>query len=309
MTSRPESSEALRGNFVFSELLRLNLSKVDTVEPYFPCTRDAEDVSVWRCRQSGILFLSQNICEDQEIYRVQEGFSYWDPVRSNAAPPPQDGFILPDDFDRKDRFHSMIRNKKWLDFGCGMGGLLRLMRNDAPDLAGIEIQPGPRRYLHEQGLPCFDTIAEIADESWDIITLFHVFEHLSNPIETLKQISKKLKHGAELIIEVPHARDALLSLYDSEVFKKFTFWSQHLILHTRDSLARFVCDVAGLKLIAIEGLQRYPLSNHLHWLAKSLPGGHQKWAFLNNSLLQDAYSKTLQSIDATDSLICYAIKT
>jgi len=57
---------------------------------------------------------------------------------------------------------------------------------------------------------------------------------------------------------------------DLEKFKKFTFWSEHLVLHNRFSLAAFL-DSANFKNTVISGFQRYNLANHLHWLKEKKP--------------------------------------
>ena len=54
-----------------------------------------------------------------------------------------------------------------------------------------------------------------------------------------------------MIIEVPHARDFLIETFDINSFKDFTFWSEHLILHTKESLVAFAKE-SGLKLKRIE---------------------------------------------------------
>ena len=56
----------------------------------------------------------------------------------------------------------------------------------------------------------------------------------------LKEFKTHLNPGGILIVEVPHAKDFLLSNLKNEDFKNFTLWSQHLILHTRESLQRFL---------------------------------------------------------------------
>ena len=47
-----------------------------------------------------------------------------------------------------------------------------------------------------------------------------------------------------------------------------------MVLHTRETL-RKTLEYVGLQDIQIEGVQRYPLSNHLNWLANGKPGGHK----------------------------------
>jgi len=110
-----------------------------------------------------------------------------------------------------------------------------------------------------------------------------------------------------LIVEVPHANDFLISFLNLQAFKEFTFWSEHLILHTRQSLEIFLRE-AGFKNIRIQGFQRYPLANHLHWLAKGKAGGHKHWHHLQTDELNRAYASMLASLDKTDTLIAVAEK-
>jgi hypothetical protein len=105
-----------------------------------------------------------------------------------------------------------------------------------------------------------------------------------------------------MIIEVPGSDDALLTLYENSAFQNFTYWSQHLFLFNAQTMAELVKQ-AGLKLNWIKRIQRYSLSNHLYWLAKSKSGGHQKWSFLNNDKLNAEYENQLASIGKTDTII------
>lgn len=66
------------------------------------------------------------------------------------------------------------------------------------------------------------------EETFDVITMFHVFEHLKNPGKWLDEIARALKPRGILFIEVPNANDVLLSFYESEAFADFTYWSAHL---------------------------------------------------------------------------------
>ena len=134
-----------------------------------------------------------------------------------------------------------------------------------------------------------------------------MFEHLTQPFETLQLLYSKMKPGGKLIIEVPHANDFLLSFLNLESFKEFTFWSEHLILHTRITLSAFL-KKSQFKNIIIQGCQRYPLANHLYWVKNNLPGGHIKWSELRTAEMDREYSHFLKSINMTDTLIAYAEK-
>ena len=124
----------------------------------------------------------------------------------------------------------------------------------------------------------------------------------------MKLIKSKLKNGGNIIIEVPHAKDFLINNLKIKEFIDFTLWSQHLILHTRESLEKFLV-AAGYKNIKIFGTQRFSIANHLQWAANRIPGGHRgKISHFETPELIEAYEKALDKNDATDTLIALAEK-
>ena len=199
----------------------------------------------------------------------------------------------------------MIEGKVWLDVGTGLGGILDLLSSCAAKTIAVEPQQGARESLQKLGYQVYRDLEEVPDQSIEVVTLFHVVEHLTEPLKELQKIRNIMKPGGSIIIEVPHAGDVLLSSFDNDAFKAFTFWSEHLILHTRQSLMAFLQE-AGFHGITVSGFQRYPLANHLYWLAKGKPGGHNHWGHLKTPDLDRAYENLLNSIDQTDTLIAIA---
>jgi hypothetical protein len=112
---------------------------------------------------------------------------------------------------------------------------------------------------------------------------------LQDPRKILAELGDLLGPKARLIVEVPSADDALLTLYDCDAFQRFTYWSQHLFLFNASTLM-LLAKQAGLRVIATQHYQRYPLSNHLYWLSQGKPGGHQLWSFLDTTELSQAYN-------------------
>ena len=141
-------------------------------------------------------------------------------------------------------------------------------------------------------------------ENIDIITMFHVLEHLCDPIKVLIELKKKMHKESLLIIEVPHANDILISYYNNHDFKKNTFWSEHLILHTQKSLENLLINV-GFSNIKVVFEQRYNFFNHIHWITKGKPGGHNILFDNNYYDLNNEYNKFLIEEKITDTLIAY----
>jgi 2-polyprenyl-3-methyl-5-hydroxy-6-metoxy-1,4-benzoquinol methylase len=213
---------------------------------------------------------------------------------------------LQDDIRRNLIFRKFLLNKSILDYGCGWGSFLHLSKNIAQKLSGIEIRTNCINFIKKKSN--FITLKKNLDEfdeKFDTITLFHVLEHLPNQVKNLILIRKKLKNRGKIIIEVPSAQDLLLNIENFYEFKKFTFWSEHLVLHTEYSLKKILKN-AGFKKIKISFLQRYDLNNHIGWFLKKKPGGHEFYKSLFLRKENEAYKEFLIKIKKTDTLIAVA---
>jgi 2-polyprenyl-3-methyl-5-hydroxy-6-metoxy-1,4-benzoquinol methylase len=284
-------------------LRKLGVIDAASVEELYPRVRDRDDVRVMICRRSGVIFTAPLAGADPGSTETAAGFEYWG--ASNRLEALRG--CADDDRRRARQFETQIGDRRWLDFGTGVGGVLELLAGAARECWGVEKQPGPRESLVALGLRVVASLDEVPDDHFDVITLFHVLEHLDDPVDTLRVIHRKLRRGGTLLVEVPHARDFLISSLALDAFMRFTFWSEHLILHTRQSLETFLKS-AGFDRVEIEGLQRYPLANHLRWLRDGVPGGHRDWAHLRREDLDAAYASLLASLDRTDTLVAHAIR-
>ncbi|OCR06745.1 class I SAM-dependent methyltransferase [Helicobacter pullorum] len=138
---------------------------------------------------------------------------------------------------------------------------------------------------------------------YDLLTAFHVMEHLQDSITILKQLATLLESNGKILIEVPNGNEALLSIFKNKAYSEFIYTNVHLYCFTPHTL-RLLGEKAGLKVEFVKCIQRYPISNHLFWLAHNAPNGQKQWgSFIDNPLLQNAYEQTLASLGATDTLI------
>jgi SAM-dependent methyltransferase len=291
-------------NNIEKELINLGIIDLNNIIELYPTVRDSSNIRVLKDKLSNVIYLSENSYIDNSKYEDKNFVDYWGGgLRETALIN-----TLKDDNRRFKEFTEIIKNKNYMDFGTGLGGVLDLFKSVAKSVSGIELQKEIRDYLSKSGYVMYGSLEEVPSKvKFDVVSLFHVFEHLSSPLKYLKDIKDKLEEGGKIIIEVPHASDALLSLYDIDEFKKFTFWSEHLILHTRLSLEIYLKS-AGFKNIIISGYQRYPLANHIYWLNKKKPGGQILYNFLSNESIDSAYQEVLNKIDKTDTLIAIAEK-
>lgn len=295
----------LRQHNIFKELTSLGIVDPEAVVSFYPHVRDRNDVGVLRCAKSGVIFLDRVDHVATSYYEEKEGTSYWSSEDRNAGLKE----TREDDSRRAEQIKTLVTGKRYVDVGSGMGGILDLVKPWAKEIHAVEPQKDIRNTLERLGYNVHSSIASLANQStkFDLVTLFHVFEHLTEPLQSLKYLNEVTAPGGKIFIEVPHAGDALINAFDLDAFKKFTFWSEHLVLHTRKSLATLL-EAAGFKNVAVQGFQRYPLANHLLWLKEGLPGGQNKFPQFRNPALEKAYADTLNDIDQTDTIIAIAEK-
>lgn len=263
--------------------------------------RGNTDIDVIKCTQCGLVRLSDFISDTEDFYRNSEmrRFDKEQDIKKIRVE------ALDDDNRRFKYTKNKIANKTLLDFGCGAGGYLNEAQNVAKKVYGIELETEMWKFLCEEGIKCFPSIDKAEKElteKVDVITLWHVLEHLEDPIHILERLGRLLKPNGVIIIEVPNAEDALSTLYENKEYKDFTYWECHLFLYNNDTL-REVVKKAGMQVRFQTQIQRYPLSNHLYWLTNGRPGGHVIWDVMNRDGLNDEYEKMLVSIGKADTLL------
>ncbi len=263
--------------------------------------RDNGDLRVFECASCGLVFLSSFNHIGKDFYELSGMHS--EEINLNT-------WLVETAVDDERRFNFLrnnIEDKSVMDFGCGNGGFLMRSKKNARFVTGVEPEIRFSDHFKKEGINVVQDINQLDAGNFDVITMFHVLEHLHDPIETLQKIEKMLSKNGQLIIETPNSNDALLGIYNSPAFSDFTYWSCHLFLYNQETLSVLV-KKAGMKLNYIKQVQRYPLSNHLYWLAKGKPGGHKNYSFINSDSLNKEYGAQLASVGSCDTVIASCSK-
>jgi SAM-dependent methyltransferase len=96
-----------------------------------------------------------------------------------------------------------------LDVGCGGGLFLRLLAERGYRIAGLDFSLDAAQLAwRENGVPVVcGTLSRppFAGGSCDAITMFHVLEHLYDPVAYLEEAHRLLRPGGRLIVQVPNA--------------------------------------------------------------------------------------------------------
>lgn len=198
---------------------------------------------------------------------------------------------------------SEFRNKKVLDFGCGGGAFLDLIKNVADITYGIEPFEGYHESLKNRGHYVFsnevDAIKELKN-SVDVIVSFGVIEHVEEPIEYLKSAFSLLRQGGKMYIETDNLDDVLMK-FEIDEFDRFFYRTAHLWYFNAETLT-LACKKSGFENIKLSFRHNYDLSNTLMWLKDRKPTGKGKIPFID-SRLNAAWISAVEELGFAD-LIC-----
>jgi SAM-dependent methyltransferase len=92
--------------------------------------------------------------------------------------------------------------------GCGDGAFLQSLKSRGWDVYGTETSAAGCAIARAKGISVHEgelATADFPDGVFDVITLWHVLEHLPDPVVELKRIRRMLKDDGTLVVEVPNS--------------------------------------------------------------------------------------------------------
>lgn len=93
---------------------------------------------------------------------------------------------------------------KILDIGAGTGDFLLTAKNDGWNVIGVEPSERAKNIAKQKGISFVDEISELENNSFDVITMWHVLEHVPNLELQIQELKRLLKPTGTLIVAVPN---------------------------------------------------------------------------------------------------------
>jgi len=135
---------------------------------------------------------------------------------------------------------------KLLDVGSGTGDFLAVAKKFNWKVFGVEPNKEARTLSEKKGVSVCENLTDIQEFNFDVITLWHVLEHVRDIDSYVSIISRKLKPDGILIIAVPNYKSK-----DAQHYKKF--WAAYdvprHIWHFSKSGIKRVLEKHNLKLL------------------------------------------------------------
>ena len=196
---------------------------------------------MFQCNQCGLTFF------DRKLFEVHEYGNYYD---------------YTDDWDSKQvswelkvrrpaltrqltQLGNYVSGRRLLDIGAGPGYLCHLAVTEGWEAQGVELSEKAlrigRQFLNVEYVQLDDVI----DESFDVITCYHVLEHIESPDGFIKKVYSKLKPNGVVAVHVPHReplsfsiRNVITSWQNQQTEKLCQLYvPEHISGFTRESLA------------------------------------------------------------------------
>lgn len=131
-----------------------------------------------------------------------------------------------------------------LDVGCGSGAYLEILREGGWSVAGVEIDPdaaeraGAMRSLDVHAGTILDAPFPLG--SFDVVTMWHVLEHVWNPNEVVDRVAELLAPGGLFVVSTP-----AIDGYAAATLREHWYHidvPRHLLHFTRKRLTGFIAD-------------------------------------------------------------------
>ena len=103
-----------------------------------------------------------------------------------------------------------------LDIGAGTGNFCETSKQNSWDVYGVEPSEKARGVAAKKNIFLYQSIEDFTGQQFDVITLWHVLEHLPDLENTITAIQKLLKPNGVLIVAVPNYNS-----FDAKHYKGF----------------------------------------------------------------------------------------
>ena len=143
---------------------------------------------------------------------------------------------------------------KLLDIGCGVGDFLHVAENKGWQCTGVEPSEEAREIARQRikgDLLYSEDLEQLPDQSFDLITMWHVLEHVDDLKWQVAQLQRLIKPNGRIVIAVPNYRS-----YDGRFYN--AYWAaydvpRHLN-HFNKTVLTKIFKTSGLSLVCMDKL-------------------------------------------------------
>lgn len=159
----------------------------------------------------------------------------------------------------------------WIDVGAGEGGFVKTVHSKRK--TGVEVSKSGRKMMEEIGLETLtdQQFLKAKGLNADVISFWHVLEHVENPWEYLESAKRNLSKNGKIVVGIPN-----YTSLEAQTFKKYWFHlvPEYHIWHFSPTSIQKLLEKTGFKIEKIDywSLEHNPtgvLQSFINWSAHS----------------------------------------
>ena len=193
-----------------------------------------------------------------------------------------------------------IKQGKILDYGAGTGEFLNKMKSYSWKIEGVEPNETARNLALSKGLNLKPDISSLKKKKFDVISLWHVLEHIPDYEKKIDEFYEMLNEDGILIIAVPN-----FNSYDCEYYKEeWAAWDvpRHLWHFSRNGLKEKLSNKGFLML------KEKPLKFDSYYVSLLSEKSGSSWSNLLNAIYRGYLSNIRAKTTGEYSSIAYFFK-
>ena len=228
------------------------------------------EFSVLRCENCSFIGLDLETWQ----YPYSQG-DYYTNINDSDVDPKRPFIVRRVDFVKK------YGGGRLAELGCGLGETAIAFSHSGFNVYGVEESMNATGFLKKR----FDDVKWICgnietfladNKGFDVITLFHVLEHIPQPRRFAELCRNALNHGGVLIVEVPDVYGGLAKLRG----KKWEYWLPHHVNYFGVNSLRHLFEPLGMRLIKSKKLYHFGYPQGILW--KDIIHGTLAFMGINN---------------------------
>lgn len=210
----------------------------------------------------------------------------------------------------KQRFYRGLENKDILDLGCGTGGAARFLQPFGNRVSGINASEEEaaiaRRHMQQVLVADLDALETLpfAPQSFDVVLLGDILEHLKYPFALLKAVKTVLRPGGCIYVSLPNVANVVVRL--NLLFGRFQYEDSGILDMTH---LRFFTIASARQLVEQAGftITRQQYSN---WNWGLLPQSILRVIRMRRVelMIRNALTKLLPGLFATQVMLVAVLK-